>query len=75
MTANYLIIHVPPSKGRLHLPEAPAPTPFISGVEDCVMAEDDDSPLKSFVELAERIPKFLRPGLDQLIEFALRYSR
>jgi len=46
--------------------------PMLKGVEDCVMAEDDDSPLKSFVELAERIPKFLRPGLDQLIEFALR---
>ena len=46
--------------------------PMLKGVEDCVVAEDDDGPLKSFVELAEKMPKFLRPGLDQLIEFALR---
>jgi len=46
--------------------------PMLKGVEDCVIAEDDDGPLKSFVELAEKMPKFLRPGVDQLIEFALR---
>ena len=46
--------------------------PMLKGVEDCVVAEDDDGPLKSFVELAEKLPKFLRPGLDQLMEFALR---
>lgn len=46
--------------------------PMLKGIEDCVIAEDDDGPLKSFVELAEKLPKFLRPGLDQLMEFALR---
>ena len=46
--------------------------PMLKGVEDCVIAEDDDGPLKSFVELAEKIPKFLRPGVDQMMEFALK---
>ena len=46
--------------------------PLLEGIEDCVVAEDDDGPLKSLVELAENMPKYLRPGVDRLIPFSIK---
>ena len=42
------------------------------GAWPSICSEDDDGPLKSLVELAENMPKYLRPGVDRLIPFSIK---
>lgn len=41
---------------------------------ECAKLQDDDSLLKSFIELEENCPKMLRPRLEDVLSLALEVS-
>ncbi|CAC5392691.1 IPO5 [Mytilus coruscus] len=45
--------------------------PMIQGMNESLSA-DDDSLMKCLIELAENVPKFLRPQMDNIIPFCLK---
>ncbi|CAG2257042.1 IPO5 [Mytilus edulis] len=45
--------------------------PMIQGMNES-LAADDDSLMKCLIELAENVPKFLRPQMDNIIPFCLK---
>lgn len=38
------------------------------------LVADDDSLMKCLIELAENVPKFLRPQMDNIIPFCLKVN-
>ena len=43
-------------------------------ISESVTQQDDDSILKCLIELAENVPKFLRPQAENVIAFCIKVS-
>uniref|UniRef100_T1J449 TOG domain-containing protein n=1 Tax=Strigamia maritima TaxID=126957 RepID=T1J449_STRMM len=46
--------------------------PMIQGIADSIQAQDDDILLKSLIELAENVPRFLRFQIDPIMELCMK---
>ncbi|XP_076436016.1 importin-5-like isoform X1 [Babylonia areolata] len=45
---------------------------MVQGISDSIQTQDDDSVLKCLIEVAENIPKFLRPALESIFDMCLK---
>ena len=46
--------------------------PMLHVMSHCIDNESDDSPLKAFIEMAEKCPQILRPQFESLVEVCLK---
>ena len=44
----------------------------LQAVSESVTQQDDDTVLKCLIELAENVPKFLRPQVENVLTFAMK---
>ena len=63
-TVNYLLVHEKDNNILNHFKDLLPP--ILTVTMESIEKSDDDSGLKSLIDLAEACPKFLRPQLDQL---------
>ena len=47
---------------------------YIKVVSESVTQQDDDAILKCLIELAENVPKFLRPQVENVLTFCMKVS-
>jgi len=47
-------------------------TPFIATVTHSLANSDDDTVLKSLIDVAENLPKYLRPSIDEIFDLCLQ---
>ena len=48
---------------------------FFQAISESVTQQDDDSILKCLIDLAENVPKFLRPQAENVIAFCIKVRR
>jgi len=68
--ANYLLLHEKDAGLQKHLGDLLGP--MMTVVMQSVEKQDDDACLKSIIDIAEAMPKYLRPQLPQIFEMCLK---
>ena len=69
-TCNYLLLHDKDVGLQKHFGDVLGP--IMSVTVESVEKQDDDACLKSLIDIAESMPKFLRPQLEQIFSLCLR---
>jgi len=67
---SYLLIHEKDTALQKHL--ADLLSPMMTVVVQSVEKQDDDAALKAVIDIAETMPKYLRPALVQIFELCLK---
>ena len=69
-TCNYLLLHDKDVNVQKHFGDVLAP--MMNVTLESVEKQDDDACLKSLIDIAESMPKFLRPQLEQIFSLCLK---
>ena len=69
-TCNYLMLHDKDAGLQKHFGDTLGPIMHVT--LESVEKQDDDSCLKSLIDIAESMPKFLRPQLEQIFGLCLK---
>ena len=69
-TCNYLLLHDKDNNLQKHFSDVLGP--IMNVTVESVEKQDDDACLKSLIDIAESMPKFLRPQLEQIFALCLK---
>jgi len=69
-SANYLLLHEKDAGLQKHFSDLLGP--MMQVTVQSVEKQDDESCLKSLIDISEAMPKFLRPQLDQIFQLCLK---
>jgi len=69
-TSSYLLIHEKDTGVQKHLSDLLGPMMLV--VDQSVANQDDDAALKALIDIAETMPKYLRPALVKIFELCLK---
>ena len=69
-TCNYLLLHDKDTNLQKHFSDVLGP--IMNVTVESVEKQDDDACLKSLIDIAESMPKFLRPQLEQIFALCLK---